>query len=213
MKQFIKPTIHVVAADEKYTPEIGSILWGADHYDNEMPIQVPIPPMCLAASQINKLDDYEKQHFGLPADLLTEEGHGDGQMIVLATVHNNPLTAIRILGIDNEWFEGASYVCPYTNYKFYGVVPNTLFTKDASKYIEPLSHVHGEHTIEMILDTDWWMRQHRPMERSKFENLLLGSGYTYGCSINDGNGRPQPAKIKLNNDDWLFVHFWEWYNK
>mgnify|MGYP003974326559 FL=1 len=48
---------------------------------------------------------------------------------------------------------------------------------------------------------------------SEIQEQMMGSGYTYGCNMNDGGHARIPAKVKLSNGDWLFVWFWEWYNK
>jgi hypothetical protein len=50
-------------------------------------------------------------------------------------------------------------------------------------------------------------------ELSNIQKLMMGSGYTYGCSMHDGDNARVPLKVKMSNGDWLFVWVWEWYNK
>jgi hypothetical protein len=50
-------------------------------------------------------------------------------------------------------------------------------------------------------------------ELTSIQKSLIGPGYTSGTLKTDGHGKIKTGKIELDNGDWLFVHFWEWYNK
>ncbi len=188
--------IKVVEPEKLYKPKIGDVLWGAAA-DWAAPSQGDNPePMRVCGLQLNVTD---------PKD-------ADSKVIVLDAISVNPLIAVRRLGIDAEWFLGVRHRDPYTQTQVYGVIPTVLLTDDPEKYREALT---GQVAfLDMALDSDYWKEARRELfALGDIARLFLGSGYSEGCSIHDGSHQLKPAKLKLSNDDWLFVWFWEWYNK
>ena len=103
--------------------------------------------------------------------------------------------------------------------KCYSLVPVAILTEDVDKYKEILQKTVVDWQIDFILDTEFrYNDDKRDTAEELFEldyisNIIMGSGYNYGCMIHDGSCEKKLAKYKLSNGDWLVVWFWEWYNK
>jgi hypothetical protein len=190
--------ITIVKPDKLYKPDLGDVLWGAAA-DWAAPSPEDDPdPMRVCGLQLNVAEPDDAEH----------------KVVFLSVVNPNPFRAARALGIDIEWFAGVRHTDPYTEQPVYGVVPTALLTNDTKKYRNNL--LGKVPYIDLALDSDYWKEMRRGvefLEPSDIARLFLGSGYSEGCSIHDGGHELKPAKLKLSNGDWLYVWFWEWYNK
>lgn len=189
--------IKVVDPDKQYEPD-GDVLWGAAADWSAPRNDEPPDSMRVCGLQLNALDGHEHET----------------DIIFFDTVHPNPFRALRYMGIDRKWFDGVRHKDPYTEQDVYGVVPVAVLTDDPEKYRKSLTG--NIPFVDLALDSDFCKGQRSEDEHfvlSDIKRLFLGSGYTYGCSIFDGGGHLESAKLKLSNGDWLYVWFWEWYNK
>lgn len=190
--------ITVVQPDKPYKPEIGDVLWGAASNwaaprGNEKPC-----PMRVSGLMLNELDGYTStdEWTTFPLNVLTP----------------NPFTALKWLGIDCGYFNNTLHNDPYTLNSVYGIVPSALITTDIHKYEEGIRA--NAPFPDLALDIEF-VEDTMPFngEIPFIQSLLMGSGYTSGCNHFDGSHKREMAKVKLSNDDWLLVYFWEWYNK
>lgn len=204
--------IEIVKPEKQYIPEIGDVLWGAaaDWSEPDDPNWENDP-------------DYQERKSGLSLNVLDGNEFKNNQIILMAHIHPNPIKALQRLDIDIRFF--CQHTDPYTDYSVYGIIPTAILTNDVGKY-EP--KLKGLPFLDLILDQEFVKHQHkgkwveknwqRPgfqeiFSLSKIQKQMMGSGYNSGCLMNDGDNSCLPAKVKLSNDDWLFVWFWEWYNK
>ena len=178
--------IRILPPDKPYTTKFGDPIWG-DHRFSRM---------------LNELG-------GDRCDLLAEH---DVFPITVTSIH--PVKALRFFGIDDTWFQTATHKDPCTEQQVYSVVPIALLTKNPEQYREVIEENCHSTDISHIMDVEWHNRQGEDiLDLPRIGVLLMGSGYTYGCSFRDGHSEVQFAKLKLSNGDWLYVAFWEWYNK
>jgi hypothetical protein len=159
---------------------------------------------------------------GLSLNVLDGNEFEDNQILLIAHVNANPIKAVRQLGIDTKFL--CPHDDPYTQYRSYGIIPTAVLTKDVSKYKDALKNnpfadlsldheFVKEHYGGDTVDSKCGPKYNEIFETSQVQTIMLGTGYTYGCSHHDGSHSCIPAKMKLSNGDWLFVWFWEWYNK
>ncbi len=210
-----EPRIRIVDAEQQYIPENGDVLWGA--------------ASDWAGSHLEEgweqKPEYQERVSGLKLNVLNGTEFKDNQILMMVWVGQNPIRAAKVLGIDIKFF--CAHKDPYTGSKVYGIVPTAILTDDTQKYAESLKHIPFQETA---LDSDFHKEMYgkhtfksRPGKRGQEINELfkltpiqcqvMGSGYTDGCRANDGSHYQTPAKVKMDNGDWLFVWFWEWYNK
>jgi hypothetical protein len=57
------------------------------------------------------------------------------------------------------------------------------------------------------------MFKDRLFDLQDIQRIMMGTGYGTGFSIHDGSPGLRQTSVKLNNDDYLWVYFWMWYNK
>jgi hypothetical protein len=212
-------TITIVEPDEQYVP-IGDVLWGAAA-DWAAPRDIDEPdPMRVAGLTLNVLNGKEAE---------------EHQVIPLGIANPNTISAVGAFGIDHMWFLKAGHKDPYTRYRVYGIVPVALLTDDPKKYEESVQQSPLVPFPDLVLDAKW----HKEMQKDQLLDIgdiaellmgtgfkegclldvgviakcLMGSGYSGGCNHLDGSRQRNFAKLKLSNGDWLYVAFWEWYNK
>ena len=185
--------ITIVEPEELYVPKIGDVLWGTAA--DEEP-----DPMRIAGLHLNVLNGKEVE---------------ENQVIPLGIANPNTISAVEAFGIDHKWFLKAVHKDPYTGYQVYGIVPVALLTDDPKKYEESVLKAPCMPFPHLALDAGF----HRDMYKNSLldirdvAKLLMGSGYSEGCSHLDGSRGRKFAKLKLSNGDWLYVAFWEWCNK
>lgn len=151
---------------------------------------------------LNKLDGYE--------------GKFEEQIVFdLTTICFNPIDALSYMDISTNFFDTSKFSDLYTGYSSRGIVPIAILTDDIMKY-KPSLQRNRVPFLDLILDREWHkdrLGDELLPELSKVGSILLGTGYMHGCSINDGHPELQKARLKLSNGDWIYVAFWEWYNK
>ena len=157
-------------------------------------------PMRVAGLSLNVLDGDEVEKW---------------KVLPLGIANPNTISAAGAFGIDRQWFEKTAHRDPYTGQRVYGIVPVALLTDDSKKYKESIKTSTVVAFPDLALDADWYrqMREDSLLNIHPVAELLMGSGYTVGCNHLDGSPRRKFAKLKLSNGDWLYVAFWEWYNK
>lgn len=152
---------------------------------------------------------------GLALNVLDGDEVEKWKVIPLGIANPNTISAVGAFGIDNKWFLNTEHRDPYTGYRAHGIVPVALLTDDPEKYRESVQASTVVPFPNLVLDADW----HREMQKDTLldihpvAELLMGSGYCSGCNHLDGGHKRKFAKLKLSNGDWLYVAFWEWYNK
>ncbi len=64
-----------------------------------------------------------------------------------------------------------------------------------------------------------YMKKHFPLKTknglpfTKIQRALLGPGYTHSTNMDDGSGYLYDAIVALDNEDFLGVKVWMWFNK
>lgn len=191
--------ITIQPPDKQYVPEIGDVLWGAAaDWAAPEPPDHEASPMRIAGLSLNALDGNEK----------------DSKILYLTYVNPNPIEAIKYFDIDHKWFLQSVHKDPYTGYQAYGIVPVAILTDDPNKYKDAIEENHPPFP-DMAIDADFQMEMmdDRILTICEVGEIIMGTGYSYGCNHFDGSKKRVYAKLKLSNDDWLYVAFWEWYNK
>lgn len=190
--------VTILDPERRYKPRIGDVLWGAAADWSAPEKGEKADPMRICGLQLNVVDGKEDKSLVIPT----------------RSVDPHPFVALRYLGINPDWFEGAKHKDPFTGCTVYGVIPVAVITSDNQIYKESLEK-NGHLFADIILDSEYLKEQYGSelLQLSEIARLFLGSGYSEGCRINDGHNSLQPAKLKLSNGDWLYVWFWEWYNK
>lgn len=192
--------ITIVEPEEQYVPKIGDVLWGAVADWAKPPEGEEPDPMRVAGLMLNVLDGNEVDEW---------------QVIPLGLANPNTISVVEAFGIDHKWFLNAVHKDPYTGYQTYGIVPVALLTDDPKKYEESVLKAPCIPFPYLALDAGF----HRGMQKNflldihDVAKLLMGSGYSEGCNHLDGSRQQKFAKLKLSNGDWLYVAFWEWFNK
>lgn len=188
--------ITAVEPDEPYECKNGDVLWGA------------IAPW----SHKRAHNPYRKAGYLL--NRLNGAEFKDHQIIRLTAVDYHPVKALKALGIDPRFISEANHLDPYTRYCVHGLMPSALLTNDTEKYKDSLEQSRCVF-IDLCLDSDFNKHMHKEgcFDLNVVGTHLLGTGYHSMCRIGDGYGSLKPAKVKLSNGDWLYVHFWEWHNK
>jgi len=133
----------------------------------------------------------------------------------LIAVAQNPWEALTKLGVVNEDFKREiQYTCPYNEYVHYWSIPVLVFTKDVKLWTAR----YKTHKEKKYLDKEW-MKKFFPARTAnglpftKIQRALLGPGYTEMTSVNDGRGYLYDALVALDNEDFLGVKVWMWFNK
>lgn len=143
--------------------------------------------------------------------LVYEETPLIDKIIPFAILYPNSWIAAKAFDIDTTPIQ-VPYKCPYTGYTHFAIIPSALIVNGDVKVYAKVKH----HAPEYILDLPWHQKmiQKKDLyELSAIQRILLGSGYTEGTHINDGNGSIITRQVMLDNGDALLVHTWEWYNK
>lgn len=216
--------ITFVDPEKQYKPDCGDLLWGAASdwakpHGDEAPCQQRVSGL-----KLNVLDGTE---------------FTDNEILLVSHVNANPMKAMETLEIDQDFF--CPIKDPYTGYNVFGIMPVAVLHKGwglANTYRERCEALDDRgcrkvNFIDLAFDQDFVKEtiggggkghrmvkknHHHPAFADIFElgdiaKLMMGSGYTYGCSMNDGSHARIPVKVKMSNGDWLFVWVWEWYNK
>jgi hypothetical protein len=188
-------TIQIIEPKELYKPAIGDVLWGAAA---DWSSCNPKDPMRIAGRSLNVLDGHEIE----------------SEIIYLPCIAPNFIAALKTLNIDSQFFIDISHEEPYTGFRVFPIAAIAVLTDNTGKYRETLES-WGRCDCGYALDSEWHKQMHkeRVLDISEITRLMMGTGYTCGCSINDGSRKIKPAKLLLSNNDWLYVNFWEWYNK
>lgn len=133
----------------------------------------------------------------------------------LTAVAQNPWEALKKLGVEFEQFKNmVKYTCPYNEYIHYWCVPVLVFTKEVRLWTAR----YKTSKEDMYLD-DRWMRKFSPARTknglpfTKVQRALLGPGYTASTFVTDGSGYLYDALVSLDNEDFLGVKVWMWFNK
>lgn len=208
-------TIEFLDPEERYVAKIGDVLWGTTS-DWAKPRE----------EGWEQNPEYQERVSGLKLNVLDGTEFTNNQILMICCVHPNPIRAAEILGLNTEFFCG--HKDPYTGAAVYAIIPTAILTDDIHKYADCLQ---GVPFPELALDSEFAKDMNgkqtfkpRPFrvdeqeineifKLTHIQSLMSGSGYTFGCLQNDGHHYQLPAKVKMDNGDWLFVWFWEWYNK
>ena len=185
--------------DELYVPECGDILWGASS-DWAAPEKDEEPsPMRKAGLLLNVLDGDE---------------FDKNQILKLGMIHPNTLKAARRCGVGTEVFDWTYHQDPYLPWQVWGMIPVAILSDNIEKYKGALQE-YATPFIDLIMDHEWNkdMNKEELLTIGEITKQLMGSGYSSGCGLNDGHGRRICSKLKMSNNDWLYVTVWEWYNK
>jgi hypothetical protein len=136
------------------------------------------------------------------------------QILPLGVLDPNPFIALKRLDIDPENIV-SKYVCPYTNYEHYSVMPIAVFSQNLKKNYFDILAAKRLWNIDYVLDHAWHKKMHGDalLAIADIAKMLLGSGYTHGTMINDGSRSMKVLMAHLENGDLLYNWAWEWYNK
>jgi len=146
---------------------------------------------------------------------IPEEFYTDKLYYPLIAVAQNPWEALEKLGVDHaEFKEKIKYICPYNKYVHFWCVPVLIFTKDVKNWTVRYKIFRED----MYLDPKWMRNFFPPKVKdalpfTKIQRALLGPGYTDMTIVSDGNGYLYDALVSLDNEDFLGVKVWMWFNK
>jgi len=133
----------------------------------------------------------------------------------LTAVSQNPWMALKNLGVDFKEFQDmVKYTCPYNGYVHFWSVPVLIFAKDVKNWTARFK-IDRE---EMYLDGERMRNFFPPRVKdslpfTKIQRALLGPGFTDMTMIGDGSGYLYDALVALDNEDFLGVKVWMWFNK
>ncbi len=131
----------------------------------------------------------------------------------------NTWAVVAKLGINVESFkESITYICPYLDQKFYWCIPYAIVGEDLTSIRKAALKVFGKWQVDYAMDKQFFdeVSGNTPVEKWRLGSvteLFLGSGYTHGTIISDGDNGRARAKLYVNNITWIMVELWEWYNK
>ena len=208
--------ITIVDPEKQYIPRNGDVLWGA-------------AANWAAPRSFDKPS--QERVSGLKLNVLDGTEFKDNQILLVSRINVNPMAAMKVIGI------GLDFFCPkkdtYTEHEgVYGIVPTAVLSDDVSKYeksmMKSINEYGSNQLVDLALDQEFVKESianggctvegnHLYSEYAEvfglndIQELMMGSGYTFGCNMHDGSHARIPAKVKLSNGDWLFVWFWEWY--
>ena len=133
----------------------------------------------------------------------------------LTAVAQNPWNALQKLGVlCFEFKEMVEYKCPYNGYIHYWAIPVLIFTDNVKFWTDRFKTKKEA----MYLDPEW-MRKFIPpkikdgLPFTKVQRALLGAGYTCITLTGSGEGYIYDGLVALDNDDFLGVKVWIWFNK
>lgn len=190
--------IKIVEPEKQYIPKIGDVLWGAATDWAKPEKDEDTSQERISGLKLNALDGTE----------------ADGELLLACHIAANPITAMKIIGFDPAVF------CPYEDFytknTAFGIIPTAIISDDVKKYLPSLKKSIA--FPDLAIDQEFIKNSYQDdlysvFELTEIQTLVMGSGYTYGYVMGDGNNGCVPAKFKLSNGDWLFVWVWEWYNK
>ncbi len=143
----------------------------------------------------------------------------DLNILQLSYFDPNPWKAIsKIYHLNQSSFKKllykSNYECPYTDRKYSALVPVAIFSNEIEKYFEPNKYYWFK---DMACDKEWNLKDINiaslDVEPTKFQQLILGSGYTIGTLISDGSNSILPVTVDLDNGDYLYCYSYIWHNK
>lgn len=142
----------------------------------------------------------------------------DTEAVLLSALDVNTWKALEGLGVDvSELKKKLTYTCPYLGHQYFWAMPVALCGK-IKKYYPAAEKVFNSARAGLAFDTAYINQiviEGKPSEWpiGKITKLFMGSGYTHATLITDGNKGSKRAKIRLENNDWITVDVWVWYNK
>lgn len=165
---------------------------------------------------LRPFDNWETTTTGAGWYSKVPEDYYDNQFYYpLTAIAQNSWNALVTLGVKSEEFKQmVQYTCPYNKYIHYWCVPVLIFTKDVRLWTAR----HKTYKEEMYLDKIWMkkffpVRTKNGLPFTKIQRALLGSGYTEMTMVTDGSGYLYDALVALDNEDFLGVKVWMWFNK
>ena len=145
-----------------------------------------------------------------------EEFYIDKLYYPLTAISQNPWDALSHLRVDHKEFKKeVEYICPYNGYVHFWSVPVLVFTNDVKNWTARYKTGARE---DMYLNKDWMRKFFPPKVKdalpfTKIQRALLGPGYTDMTIVSDGSGYLYDAIVALDNEDFLGVKVWMWFNK
>lgn len=102
------------------------------------------------------------------------------------------------------------YHCPYSGYAHFWAVPVAILTDHVTRY--KLSH--EVKWADVAFDHDWVRhRNKQPFNLEVVQEVLMGSGYTAGTTVENGVSNRIMLGGTMDNHDLLLCWVWEWFNK
>lgn len=146
---------------------------------------------------------------------IPEEFYLEKSYLPLTVIHQNPwqtLKSLRVQCFDLQ--EMVQYTCPYNGYVHYWTVPVIIFVNNIKFWLKRYNIPMQQRYLD-----NKWMRINCPPKTkkgltfTKIQRALLGPGFTEGTCMTDGNAFLYDAIVALDNEDYLGVKVWMWFNK
>jgi len=146
---------------------------------------------------------------------LPESFYEDKKYFPLNAVHENSWEALIKLGVDCfDFKERVQYECPYNKYIHFWCVPILIFSEDIKPLVEKSATIHKDTYLDHEMMKKYYpAKVNGKLPFSKIQRALLGPGYTFTMSMNDGNGYLYDSIIALDNGDFLGAKVWMWFNR
>lgn len=140
----------------------------------------------------------------------------------LAYVANNAWEALEMLNLTRfvlkletvrEIKRMSEYTCPYTNHVFNGLLPLAVITETPNDWFKQSAWWY-----DMMSDQDWnetWIQNtvRGNINLTTIEQCIIGTGYTAGTMVNDGDTSITPVMMDVSNGDTILAVTHQWHNK
>lgn len=163
--------------------------------------------------------DFLAGSWSLP-EIVEQCQNSDVRHISLPFLESHPWRALERAGCTNsaELLSAFAYRCALLEETRHAFVPTGIKTTLAGleKYRENYD-IHGLGldpgylcSTELLEDANTWRVEDN---LTRFQRLVLGSGYTFACLPSDGDSVVEPAYILLDNGDTLLGFAFNFYGK
>lgn len=173
---------------------------------------------------IGNINVYGTHHWLLQLKPSLMRRFRDLHPLPVTSFNANPWEGCVAAGIDIEALKKVMMTCPLTGWDYYPMVPFCILSDKPDKYIDK---AFGW-VQEMMGDKEWMQRivfgdlGAEPMkdslsigedELSRAHVFMLGTGYDACFLPSDGSNHLEWFVVKLDNNDYLLMAGWVWFNK
>lgn len=137
----------------------------------------------------------------------------------LSHINPNPWKALEQAGVNTaEFRDHLKYKCPYTDLTFYWSIPIAILASEES-IKQWIDKSKMQEWRKQLCRDPGWIKKFSPLagkggfKFTRIQRSMLGTGYTEGTRIQDGEGYLYDACVAISNGDLLASKVWIWFNK